>query len=107
MTMEVERIDSQTVVIHLPEAVELEDTPALNKLMLYLYDEGVQFIKVDFIVTKILYKSCLGVMLLFHKKLTDRGGELKFVNLKNERLKHTYRMFELHRFISIEEIDGD
>ncbi len=105
--MKVERIDSQSVVIHLPEAVELEDTPAFKKLMLSLYDEGVQLVKVDFSVTKTLYKGCLGVLMFYQKKLTDRDGELKFINLKNERLKHKYRMLGLHRFINIEEIDGD
>ncbi len=74
MSVEVEILNDQTAVIHLPEAVELEDTLALNELMRSLYDEGVQLVKVDFSVTEILYKSCLGVLMLYQKKLTDRGG---------------------------------
>ncbi len=103
--MDVEKIDSQTTVIHFPVTVEDEDTPKLKQILQTLYEQGVQFIHVDFTVTEKLRNTCLGVLLLYHKRLTERGGELTFVNVKNSRLKHAFDMIDLRKVMTIEEID--
>ena len=105
MIIEVERINEQTAVIHLPVTVEDEDTPKLKQILQTLYEQGVQFIHVDFTVTEKLRNTCLGILLLYHKRLTERGGEVTFVNVKSCRLKHVFDMIDLRRVMTIEEID--
>ena len=105
ITMNVEKIDSQTAVLHLPVEVEDEDAPKLKQILQPLYEQGVQFIQVDFTVTELLREYCLGILLLYHKRLTERGGELTFVNVKRSRLKHAFDMIDLRRVMTIEEID--
>jgi len=101
----VEKIDNQTAVLHLPVTVEDEDAPKMKQLLQTLYEEGLQFLQVDFTVTEILRSPCLGVLVLYHKKLIERGGELTFINVKSSRLKHVFDMIDLRRVMNIEEID--
>ena len=105
ITMNVEKIDSQAAVLHLPATVEDEDAPKLRQILQTLYEEGFQFLQVDFTVTEKLREHCLGILLLYHKRLTERGGELTFVNVKSSRLKHVFGMIDLRRVMTIEEID--
>lgn len=100
--MEVERINAQTAFIHLPVEVEDEDAPKLKQILQILYEQEVQFIQVDFTVTEKLRNPCLGILLLYHKKLTERGGKSTFVNVKSHRLKHVFDMIDLRRVITIE-----
>ncbi len=101
--MKMEKIDAQTAVIHMPVTVQTEDSPLLKKLLMTLYDEGVKVIHVDFSVTDLMRKHCLGLLVLYQKKLTDRGGEVKFVNVTGARVKHLFKMLDLYRVINIEE----
>jgi len=68
-----------------------------------LYEQEVQFIQVDFTVTELLREYCLGILLLYHKRLTERGGELRFVNVKSSHLKHVFDMIDLRRIMTIED----
>ncbi len=104
--MKVDRVDPQTAVIHMPVTVNDEDSPALKKILHSLYDEGVQLIYVDFSNTELMRKLCLGLLVLYQKKLTDRGGELKFVNLTDKHVKHLFEMLDIRRVICIEETEG-
>ena len=103
--MHVEKIDNQTAVLHLPPTVEDEDAPKMKQLLQTLYEEGLQFLQVDFTVTELLRSPCLGVLVLYHKRLLERGGELTFVNVKRSRLKHAFDMIDLRRVMTIEEIN--
>ncbi len=47
------------------------------------------------------------VFFQFQKKLKDRGGELKLVNVKDNHVKHIFDMLCLCRVLTIEEIDGN
>ncbi len=104
--MDVEKIDSQTAVIHLPVTVDSEDAPRLKQLLQTLYGEGVKFINMDFSVTELMRSPCHGLLVMYQKKLKERGGELKLVNVKNNHVKHVFDLMDLRRVISIEEIDG-
>lgn len=101
--MELERVNANTVVIHLAEAVEDDDAPALKQLLQSLYDEGVQFIQVDLSKTVLFRKTCLVLLIVFQGRLKERGGELSIINVTNEYVRHLFDMLDLHKLISIEE----
>ena len=77
----------------------------MKQLLQTLYEEGLQFLQVDFTVTELLRSPCLGVLVLYHKRLIERGGKLTFVNVKSSHLKHVFDMIDLRKYINIEEID--
>jgi len=101
-----EKIESQTAVLHLPETVDSDDAPRLKQLLQTLYEEGVQFINMDFSVTELIRNPCHGLLVMYQKKLKERGGELKLVNVKDNHVKHVFDVINLRRVITIEEIDG-
>ncbi len=100
--METKRIDNQTVIVHLNKTVDEEDAPQLKKLLLGFYDEGVQHIFVDFSVTELIHKTCLMPIIICHRQLMERGGELKIIHVKGKYVKHLFEMLELHRVVPIE-----
>ncbi len=104
--MNVEKIENQTAVIHLPVTVDSDDAPRLKQLLQTLYEEGVQFINMDFSVTELMRNPCHGLLVLYQKKLKEQGGELKLVNVKDNHVKHVFDLMDLRRVITIEEIDG-
>ena len=50
--MDIKKLDNQTAVLHLPVEVEEEDAPKLRQILQTFYEEGFQFIHVDFSVTE-------------------------------------------------------
>ncbi len=44
----------------------------------------------------------LGSLVFFQKRLRDRGGELKLVNVTNDYITHLFNMIDLARVIIIE-----
>ncbi len=103
--MRTEKIDAQTAFLHLARKVEAEDATALKKVLHGLYEDGTKLVQVNFAETERLHKACLGPLLLYHKKLQDRGGEIKFINVAAPYLKHLFAMLNLYSVISIEEVD--
>ena len=99
--MKTKRIDEQTAVIHLNKTVDDEDAPQLKKLLLGFYNEGVQIILVDFSVTELIHKTCLMPIIICHRQLKERGGELKIINVTGKYVKHLFDMLELHRVVTI------
>jgi anti-sigma B factor antagonist len=106
MIMEVQKINAQTAIVHLVNAVDIEDSQVLAKILQLLYDEGVLVIHLDFAMTRFMRKSCLGQLIFFQKKLKDRGGELKIVNVRGNNVRHLFDMLEISKIISIEGTDG-
>ena len=101
--MEIDRINPQTVVIHLAKMVTADDSSALLQLLQALYNDGVLFIRVDFALTEHIHKTCLGPLVMVQMKLKDRGGEVSFVNVTGSHVKHLFEMLDLRRIISINE----
>lgn len=101
--MEIDRINSQTAVIHLAKTVTADDSSALLQSLQTLYNDGVQFIQVDFAQTEHIHKTCLGPLVMVQMKLKDRSGEVSFINVAGSHVKHLFEMLDLRRVISINE----
>ncbi|MEW5921505.1 MAG: STAS domain-containing protein [Bacillota bacterium] len=99
--MEVEKKTDQEAVIYLGEKVNIVNSPELKQKLQALYDEGYKTIIVDFSGTKMIDSSCLGKLLMFQKKLKEREGELKIVNVSSEYINKMFNVIQLYKVINI------
>lgn len=103
--MKVDYLGKKPVVI-LPQSVDLSNSNEFKQVLLSLYQEGHKTILVDFTKLESLDSSGLGKLLLFHKKLKDRGGELKIIKVQNENIRKMLSIIQIHRVINIEGISS-
>lgn len=101
MSIKVEYHGDEPFVI-LPQTIDLSNSNELKKVLLNLYEEGNETIVVDFRHLEVLDSSGLGKLLLFHKKLKDRGGELRVVKVLNENIRKMFNVIQFHKVIHIE-----
>ncbi len=99
--MRVEKYDNCANVI-LPEVVDLINAPKFKQALKTLYEEGCNTINVDCGNLEMIDSAGLGSLVFFQKRLKDRGGELKLVNVTNDYIKHLFNMIDLASVISIE-----
>lgn len=105
--MEVKKQDDQNAVVFLGERVNIMNSPELKQKLQALYDEGVQKITVDFTGTKMIDSSCLGKLLMFQKRLKDRGGELRISNVTSDYISKMFDIIQLYKVIDIETHPSD
>jgi len=89
-------------VIYLDEKIDIINSPELKEKLQALYNEGIYVISVDFSITRMIDSSCLGKLLMFQKKLKERNGELKIINVTSDYIKKMFDMIHLDRVINIE-----
>lgn len=89
-------------LVILPKTVDLSNSNELKEVLLSLYEEGHETIIIDFRHLEVLDSSGLGKLLLFHKKLKDRGGALKVVKVYHENIKKMFNVIQFHKVIHIE-----
>ena len=99
--MKVEKNGNQAVVI--PDGrIDITNSQDLKKKLLDIFDEGFEEIVIDFGNISSIDSSGLGKLLLFHKKLKERGGELRIVNVSSDYVKKMFSMIHLNKVIDIE-----
>ena len=94
--------EEDSATVYLGERVNIMNSPELKQKLQTLYDEGVQAITVDFTGTKMIDSSCLGKLLMFQKRLKDRGGELKISNVTSDYISKMFDIIQLYKVIDIE-----
>ena len=99
--MEVEKKNNQEAIIHLGERVNIVNSPELKQQLQVLYDEGYRTIIVDLNKTKMIDSSCLGKLLMFQKKLKERQGELRIINVSSEYISKMFNLIQLYKVINI------
>jgi anti-sigma B factor antagonist len=99
--MQVEHNEGYGSVI-LPAVVNLTNTPEFNQALQSLYEQGCNVIKVDCTRLEMIDSSGLDSLVLIQKKLKERGGQLKLINVTNDYIKHLFNLIDLRRVISIE-----
>ncbi len=99
--MQVEKYEEYANII-LPEVVDLMTAPEFKKALKSLYDQEYNTIKVDCGQLEMIDSAGIGSLALYQKRLKERGGELKLVNVTNNYIKHLFEMIDLARVISIE-----
>ncbi len=85
-----------------PDSVDLFNADEFKKGLQSLYDQGCHTIIVDCARLTIIDSTGLGTLILFQKKLQERGGELKIINVNHDYIKRLFEMIELGRLIKIE-----
>lgn len=88
--------------IILPEKINLTNVNAFKRNLQELYDRGHKSIRLDCANLTIIDSAGLGSLIMFQKKLKERGSELKLINVNHNYIKHLFDMIELDRIILIE-----
>lgn len=87
----------------IPEGrIDVVNSQNLKQELLNLYNEGINEIVIDFSKITSIDSSGLGKLLLFQKKLKERGGELKIINVTNDYIQNMFKMIHLNKVIKIE-----
>lgn len=102
--MKVDRKDNNAVVTP-GERIDITNSDDFKENLLSLYDEGYKDITIDFKEVIGIDSSGLGKLLLFQKKLKERNGKLKIVNVNNDYVKKMFKMIHLNKVIEIEDIE--
>ncbi len=89
--------------IILPAVIDLTNAPDFKHALKTLYEQGYKNINVDCGFLEMIDSSGLGSLVLYQKKLKERDGELKLVNVINNYIKHLFNMIDLGRVIRIEQ----
>ena len=82
--------------------IDFSNSQDLKEELLDVYDEGFNEIIIDFSNISSIDSSGLGKILLFHKKLKEREGELKIRNISSDYVKKMFNMIHLDKIINIE-----
>ena len=101
--IKINKIDDRKVIVYPEEKINYTNSQKLKKKMLVLYEEGYNFITIDFSEVESIDSSGLGKILLFHKKLKEREGKLKIINVQNEYIKKMFELIHLDKVIEIED----
>ncbi len=87
----------------IPEGrIDVVNSQNLKQELLNLYNDGVKEIVIDFSKITSIDSSGLGKLLLFQKKLKERGGELRIINVTNDYIQNMFKMIHLNKVIKIE-----
>ncbi len=99
--MEIKRNDD-LAVIYPGGRIDITNSGDLKENLLELYNEGFKNIDVNFEKVDGIDSSGLGKILLFQKKLKERGGRLKVTNIKNENVKNMFTLIHLDKVIEMD-----
>ncbi len=99
--MEVKRHD-EYATIELPAVIDLTTVSSFKQELKSLYEQDYATINIDCRHLKMIDSAGIGSLALFQKRLKERGGELRLVNVNNDYIKHLFDMIDLQRVIRIE-----
>ncbi|PKM78992.1 MAG: anti-sigma factor antagonist [Firmicutes bacterium HGW-Firmicutes-13] len=100
--MKVNRITGNKAVIILEDKINISNSEELKDKLLALYTDGVNMITINFLNVSSIDSSGLGKLLLFQKKLKERQGELKIINVTSEHIRKKFDLINLDEIITIE-----
>ena len=100
--MKVERKNKETAIIIPQGRIDITNSQDLKQKMLLLYEDDFKYILLDFTNVTAIDSSGLGKLLLFQKKLRERGGELKIINISSDYVRKMFEIIHLYKVINIE-----
>lgn len=86
-----------------PERIDLTTAEEFREALQALYEKGYSSVVVDCSRLAIIDSAGLGNLIMFQKKLRERGGDLSIINVDHHYIRHLFDMIELDRVIKIEE----
>lgn len=87
-----------------PEKIDLTNVGEFKHALQSLYERGYNSIEVDCIDLAMIDSAGLGNLVMFQRKLKERGGKLKMININHSYIKHLFDMLELSKIINIKEM---
>ena len=81
--MEIQRKGRNSILIISEGRIDLTSSHSLEEKLQQLYEEDSEIITLDFSLVTGIDSSGLGKLLLFQKKLKERGGKLEIINISN------------------------
>ncbi len=99
--MKVNRINVTEAVIIPTGNINISNSDELKEKLLALYNEGVNMITIDFQNVRSIDSSGLGKLLLFQKKLKERRGTLRIINIYSDHIKKMFSLIHLDKVITI------
>ncbi len=91
-------------LIVMPEKVVVTHSGSLETALREACDKGYKTIVVDCKDMRMFDTAGLGYLATYQKKQKDRGGEIKLINVADDYVKNMFRIIELNKLLSIEEV---
>lgn len=105
MLMNVLKENNSQALVKPEGRIDVVTSQELKDKLLELYNEGYNFIVIDFSNVTSIDSSGLGKLLLFQKKLKERGGALSVTNVTSDYIKNMFQTIHLDKVIEIEYAD--
>ncbi len=91
-------------LVILPEKVMSPLSDHFKPAMQQAYELGHKTIVIDCTDLKMFKTVGFTYVIAYHKKMKDRGGEIKMINVSNDSIKEKFRTVEMSKLLSIEEV---
>ncbi|HHU76651.1 MAG TPA: STAS domain-containing protein [Firmicutes bacterium] len=99
--MKVIRKTKQEAIIYLDEKINIANSAELKEILQSLCTENCQTITVDFSHTRIIDSSCLGILLMFQKRLKEKKGEIIIKNVTSDYIRQMFTLIHLSKVIDV------
>jgi len=103
--MKIEKADNKKAVVSPEGSIDFTNSEELGEQLTGLLEDGFNQIVIDFRKIDTIDSSGLGKLLFLNKKIRERNGELKFVNIESDYILNTFKMIKLNQVIEIEGLD--
>lgn len=103
--MDIIKEGSKKVKLKPEGRIDVVTSQDLKDNLLELFNEGFDYIIIDFSNVTSIDSSGLGKLLLFQKKLKERDGALSIINVSTDYIKNMFKMIHLDKVIDIEYIE--
>ncbi|MCK8824820.1 STAS domain-containing protein [Fuchsiella alkaliacetigena] len=100
--MQIKKEEGYKATITPESRIDITNSQDLKEDLLAIYEEGYEEIIIDFTNVDSIDSSGLGKLLLFHKKLKERDGKLRIINVSSDYVKKMFKMIHLNKVIDIE-----
>lgn len=96
-------LDDNKVIVSPQENIDFANSNELKEKLISIKEDGYNQIEIDFGEVNSIDSSGLGKLLLFHKKLKEKNGELSIKNIQSDYIKNMFDMIKLNKVIKIDE----
>lgn len=100
--MKIEKQDSYSAILIPGGPIDITNSQELKDELMVLYRQGIRKVTIDFNNVESIDSSGLGKLLLFQKKLKEKDGELKIINITSSYVKKMFSMIHLYKVMNIE-----
>lgn len=102
MKNRVEIINKKELIISPVGNIDFSNSQVLKEELLKFLEKGYQKVIIDFSEVESIDSSGLGKILLFHKRIKEKNGELIIKNVKSSYIKNMFELIHLNKVIDIE-----